>query len=383
MDLLEQLGKQLLAGSGIAVPRGKTVTTSEECETVARELGSAVVLKCQVPVGRRGRSGGIRFASTPAQARDEGNQLLGSVLGGFQVAELLVEQRVDVVREMYAAILNDPASKGPMLVFSTEGGMDIEEVNRLSPEKVLRIPLDIRSGLLPQDALGLLSATDLPTPQQIAVSDSLVRLYDVYRRADAELVEVNPLVLTTRQDIIALDAKVSLDDSAGGRRPELLKALVEQVPDRATDLERQARMLGLTYIELDGSVGVLANGAGLTMTTLDAINYFGGKPANFLEIGGDAYTKATPALRLVLANPRVQSVLVNFCGAFARTDVMTEGVVAAIEGLKPSVPIFFSIHGTAEEEATALLRDRLNIESYDLMDDAVRAAVEAAAGGQA
>lgn len=381
MDLLEQMGKRLLRDGGIATPRGTTAATPDECAVTAAEMGSTVVLKCQVPMGKRGKSGGIRFASSAEQARQEAAELLGSTMGGFRVDNLLVEQAVDIARELYAAVLNDPVSKGPLLVFSTEGGMDIEEVNAASPEKVLRMAIDIRHGLGAAAAAELMEETDLTDGQRESVAQVLVRLYEVYRAVDAELVEVNPLVLTADDAVVALDAKISLDPGARPRQTDAVRALVDQLPDTATDLERQARELGLALIQLDGTVGVLANGAGLTMTTLDAVNYFGAEPANFLEIGGDAYTKATPALRLVLANPRIRSLVVNFCGAFARTDVMTEGVVNAIEELHPSIPIFFSIHGTGEEEAIEMVRERLGIEPFDLMDDAVRAAV--AAAGQA
>jgi succinyl-CoA synthetase beta subunit len=378
MDLLEHLGKRLLADGGIATPEGTKVATVEECAVAAAKFGPSVVLKCQVPVGKRGKSGGIRFTSSEAQARTEAGQLLGSIIGGYKVEELLVEKSIDIARELYAAVLNDPVSKGPLLVFSNDGGMDIEEVNRTAPEKVLRAPIDIRHGLGTAAAVDLLAGTDLTDGQRDSVADVLVLLYDVYRTVDAELVEVNPLVLTRQDAVIALDAKISLDPGARPRHTESMQDLVAQLPDTASELERQARELGLTLIEFEGSVGVLANGAGLTMTTLDSINYYGGKPANFLEIGGDAYTKATPALRLVLANPRVRSLVVNFCGAFARTDVMAEGVVAAIEELHPEIPIFFSIHGTGEEEAIRLVRERLQLEPFDLMDDAVKAAVAAA-----
>lgn len=378
MNLLEHLGKRLLHDGGIATPQGTTAGTPQDCAVAAAELGPEVVLKCQIPAGKRGKSGGIRFASSPAQAHAEAGQLLGSIVGGFKVENLLVERCVDIARELYAAVLNDPVSKGPLLVFSTDGGMDIEEVNKTSPEKVLRAPIDIRHGLGMAAADDLLAGTDLTDSQRGSVVDALVRLYDVYRTVDAELVEVNPLVLTREDTVVALDAKISLDPGARPRHTDLVQDLVAQLPDTATELERQARELGLALIEFDGRVGVLANGAGLTMTTLDAVNHYGGKPANFLEIGGDAYTKATPALRLVLANPRVRSLVVNFCGAFARTDVMAEGVVNAIEELHPSIPIFFSIHGTGEEEAIRLVQERLQIEPYDLMDDAVKAAVAAA-----
>ncbi len=378
MNLLEQLGKRLLRDGGIATPEGIAAATPDDCATAATELGSPVVLKSQVPVGKRGKSGGIRFASSTEQARLEAADLLGSIVGGFRVESLLVERCVDISRELYAAVLNDPASKGPLLVFSTDGGMDIEEVNASSPERVLRAPIDIRHGLGADAAVELMARTDLTDGQRQSVAKVLVRLYDIYRAVDAELVEVNPLVLTRQDAVVALDAKISLDPGARPRYSDTIQELVDQLPDTATELERQARDLGLALIEFDGPVGVLANGAGLTMTTLDAVNHFGGTPANFLEIGGDAYTKATPALQIVLANPRIRSLVINFCGAFARTDVMTEGVLNAIEELRPSIPIFFSIHGTGEEEAIRLVRERLKSEPYDLMDDAVRAAVAAA-----
>ncbi len=211
------------------------------------------------------------------------------------------------------------------------------------------------------------------------MSRALVGLYDTYRDCDASLVEVNPLVLTGDGSVMALDAKVTIDPGSIVRQKPMLDGLPGGRPtESGTDLEERGRALGLQFIELDGNVGVLANGAGLTMTSLDVVAHYGGSPANFLEIGGDAYTKATAALELVLSNPRVKSLLVNFCGAFARTDVMAEGVVKAIEELRPTLPIFFTIHGTGEDEAIALVRDRLGIEPYDLMDDAVKAAVAAA-----
>ncbi len=378
MNLLEHHGKRLLRDGGIATPPGSTAGTVPDCAAAAARLGSRVVLKSQVPAGKRGKSGGIRFASSSAQVEDDAAQLLGSVVGGFKVEQLLVERCVDIARELYAAVLNDPVSKGPLLVFSTEGGMDIEEVNARSPKKVLRTPIDIRHGFGQDAAVTLLADSDLTPRQRGTVAQALVRLYHVYRTVDAELVEINPLVLTTDDAVVALDAKVSLDPGARPRHTDLVQGLVAQLPDTATAREVEARGLGLALIEFDGSVGVLANGAGLTMTTLDSVNHYGGRPANFLEIGGDAYTKATPALRLVLANPRVRSLVVNFCGAFARTDVMTEGVVKAIEELRPSIPIFFSIHGTGEEEAIRLVRERLQTEPFDVMDDAVKAAVAAA-----
>jgi succinyl-CoA synthetase beta subunit len=210
-----------------------------------------------------------------------------------------------------------------------------------------------------------------------ALVDTLARLHTAYVENDAELMEINPLVVTRGGKLVALDCKFVMDDSAIPRHEELAKL---GSPEKLTALEARAKELGLKFIELDGDVGVLANGAGLTMTSMDAVRHYGGKPANFLEIGGESYTKAKPALELVLANPRVKALLVNFCGAFARTDVMAEGVVNAWQELKPDIPIVFTIHGTGEEEAIAMVKERLGIEPYDLMDDAVRAAVAAAKG---
>ena len=379
MKLLEYQGKSLLSQGGLVTPDGAVASDAGEAATIAGALGGRIVIKAQIPAGKRGKSGAIQFADDPAQARQAAANLLGKSINGFTVSAVLVEQALPIARELYAAVLNDPVSKGPLVLFSVEGGMDIEEVNASAPEKVLRLPIDIRTGLSQADATALLSGTDLTAAEQTAVASALMALYAVYLQIEADLVEVNPLVLTEDARVVALDAKVSLDPGALARQPaELMRSLESGQAEEASVLEDEGAQLGLQFIELDGSVGVLANGAGLTMATLDAVNHYGGRPANFLEIGGDAYTKATPALALVLKNPNVRSLLVNFCGAFARTDVMTEGVVNAIESLRPEVPVFFSIHGTGEDEAIALVRDRLGLAPYDLMDDAVQAAVAAA-----
>jgi succinyl-CoA synthetase beta subunit len=379
VKLLEYQGKSLLSQGGLVTPDGAVAREASEAATIAGALDGRVVIKAQIPAGKRGKSGAIQFADTPAQAHQAAANLLGKPINGFPVTAVLVEQALPIARELYAAVLNDPASKGPLVLFSVEGGMDIEEVNASAPEKVLRLPIDIRAGLSPVDAAALLSGTDLTDAEQASVAAALIGLYAVYLQVEADLVEVNPLVLTDDARVVALDAKVSLDPGALARQPdEFMRSLESGQAEEESVLEDEGAKLGLQFIELDGTVGVLANGAGLTMATLDAVNHYGGSPANFLEIGGDAYTKATPALALVLKNPNVRSLLVNFCGAFARTDVMTEGVVTAIEALRPDIPVFFSIHGTGEDEAIALVRDRLGLQPYDLMDDAVQAAVAAA-----
>lgn len=382
MNLLEHQGKRLLGRAGLPVPRGEVVTTPEDARRVAAALACRVALKSQVPSGKRGKAGGIRFAATPEEAHDAAEDLLGAVLGGTVVDRLLVEECADIRTELYASVLNDPATKGPLVLFSTAGGMDIEEVGAKDPEMIRRLSVDVRTGLTEAAARSLVAGSGPADDIGDRLTTALLAMYRLYRDVDAELVEINPLVITTADKVIALDSKISLDPGALSRHEETVSGLVEPQTVSGTELERRGRELGLQYMELDGEVGVLANGAGLTMTTLDAVNHYGGRPGNFLEIGGDAYTKATPALSLVLDNPRVRSLVVNFCGAFARTDVMTEGVLAAIEELRPTLPIFFSIHGTGEEKAIRLVRERLGIDPYDTMDDAVRAAVAAAYAGK-
>jgi succinyl-CoA synthetase beta subunit len=377
MNFEEYAAKPLLRAAGIATPRGALAASPTEAGRLAAEIGPCV-LKAQVPTGKRGKAGGIKLANGTPEAQSAASAILGMTIGEHLVEKLLVEAQVPIERELYAAVLNDPASKGPLLLFSAQGGMDIEEIAAAHPDALVRLPVDIRKG---PDAGALEAALprDLPCERGRLI-DVLLRLYAVYVDNDAELVEINPLVVTARGDVIALDCKLTIDDSALPRRETLARAGTRE---KHTELEARATLLDLKFIELDGSVGVLANGAGLTMTTMDTVRHFGGSPANFMEIGGESYTKATPALELVLSNPRVKCLLVNFCGAFARTDVMVDGVIKAWLELKPKIPIFFTIHGTGEDEAIAMVKERLGVTPFDLMDDAVRAAVAAAQGAPA
>ena len=302
-------------------------------------------------------------------------------IDGWPVDAVLVEGQVPIDRELYAAVVLDHAEKAPMLLFSPLGGMDVEEAAEQDPDAMRRIVVPVGEALSEASArLAIKGLEDLPPTAIEALPGILIKLHKAFVEADAELVEINPLVVTKAGDVVALDCKLTLDDSAAARQSDLTGTAA---PEKRTPLEARAAQAGLKYIELDGSVGVLANGAGLTMTTMDVIAHYGGRPANFMEIGGEAYTKATTALGIVLDNPNVKALLVNFCGAFARTDVMAEGVVKAWEELKPDVPVFFTIHGTGEEEAIRLVEDRLGIKPFDLMDDAVKAAVAAAKGGAA
>jgi succinyl-CoA synthetase beta subunit len=377
MNFTEHAGKAVLRNAGIPTPQGILASTAAEAEAAARKIGKCVV-KAQVPTGKRGKAGGIKLAATPEEAGAHAKQILGMTIGEHVVETVLIDPQVSIAREMYAAILNDPDSKGPLLLFSPEGGMDIEDIAAEHPDALLQIQINIIKGLDEEALAAAVRRYDPPAAG--AITDILVKLYEAYRAVDAELIEINPLVQMRDGHFVALDCKLTVDDSALPRNDALAR---EGSPDKTTELESRAKALHLKYIELDGEVGVLANGAGLTMTTMDAIRHFGGAPANFMEIGGDSYTKAIPALEIVLANPKVKSLLVNFCGAFARTDVMAEGVVNAWLELKPKIPIVFTIHGTGEDEAIAIVRDRLGIEPYDLMDDAVKAAVAAARGARA
>ncbi len=342
------------------------------------------MIKAQVPTGKRGKAGGIRSADTPEEALEAAQAILGMEIAGYEVASVLVEERLESRAEFYAAVLNDAPSRSPMVIFSFEGGMDIEEIAASMPDRLGRLAVDIRHGFGQEQALALLEG--LPPPENKdekpvdpevpkAIADILVRLYRAFRDNDAELLEINPLTLTEDGRVVALDCKFVLDDSAIVRRQGLAE---RGSPERLTGLEARAQELGLRYIDLSGDIGVIANGAGLTMTTMDVIARHGGRPANFLEIGGDSYIHARPALELLLDNPRLRSLVVNFCGAFARTDVMTKGIIDAWEGLDPSLPVFFSVHGTGSAEARAMLRERLGIEPFETMDEAIVAAISGA-----
>jgi len=374
MNFDEHAAKSLvLAPAGIPVPRGQICRTAKEAAQAVGAIGTAVI-KAQVAAGKRGNAGGIKPADTPEEAERVAAAILGMSIGEYKVERVLVEEQANIAHEFYAAVLTDTDARKPLVLFSTQGGMDIEEVAAAKPDAIRRkhVDLDLEPGAV--DFVSMLAGLQLGDAQA-SVADILSRLYAAYRRRDAELLEINPLAQLADRRVVALDCKFVLDDAAAYRQEDIVRF---RAPAPMTALEQRGAENGLKFIQLDGNVGVLANGAGLTMTTMDVIRHFGGRPANFLEIGGEAYTKSAAALDLVLSNPGVRSLIINFCGAFARTDVMAEGVVKAWQELKPAIPVFFSIHGTGEDEATALVRARLGIEPYDLMEDAIQAAVRAA-----
>jgi succinyl-CoA synthetase beta subunit len=374
MNFEEHAAKSLvLAPAGIPVPRGQVCHTAKEAAQAVRAIGPAVI-KAQVAAGKRGKAGGIKPADTPQEAERVAAAILDMSIGEYKVERLLVEEQANIAHEFYAAVLTDMDARKPLVLFSTQGGMDIEEVAAAKPDAIRRQHVDLDASPGAADFDSMLAGLQLGDAQA-SIADILSRLYAAYRRRDAELLEINPLAQLRDRRVVALDCKFVLDDAAAYRQEDIVRFAA---PAPMTALEQRGAENGLKFIQLDGNVGVLANGAGLTMTTMDVIRHFGGRPANFLEIGGEAYTKSAAALDLVLSNPGVRSLIINFCGAFARTDVMAEGVVKAWQELKPAIPVFFSIHGTGEEEAIALVRARLGIEPYDLVEDAIQAAVRAA-----
>ena len=372
-NFCEFTAKPLLEDAGIRIPNGEVARTPDEAFSAASRIGPCM-LKAQVPAGRRGKAGGILPAASAKDAGSVAKGMIGMSVCEHRVDTLLVEEQVAIREEHYLAIISDPVLEGPLIIHSPAGGMDIEEASARHPDSLLRFPVEIRSG--PDTGELAERISEHADPAAAAkIADVAAKLFQAYRKNDAELIEINPLAVLTDGSIVALDCKLVIDDASLHRQRDLAG---QAATEHASALEAEAEEAGLKYIGLDGSVGILANGAGLTMTTMDAISHFGGKPANFLEIGGEAYTKSRIALGLLLRNPNVRSILVNFCGAFARTDVMAQGIAEAWLELRPEVPVYFSIHGTGSREAVQCIRTKLGLEPFDRMDDAVAAAVRAA-----
>jgi succinyl-CoA synthetase beta subunit len=359
--------KLVLAPAGIQLLQGEICETAAQAAAAVQRLGRCVI-KAQVPAGKRGKAGGIKLVTTAAEAEKISADILAMRIGDYAVQGLLVEQCAAIAKEYYAAVLHAPAERATLILFSSDGGMDIEELAVTRPDAIRRFIVRKPDAFSIDDATLMLAGLDVDIA---AISDLLVRLYKRYRQTDAELIEINPLALLEDSRLVAIDCKFILD-AASFRQAELAAAAASEQP---TMLEAKGALQGLKFIELPGNVGILANGAGLTMTTMDVVQHLGGKPANFMEIGGDAYTKGEAALALVLANSNVKSLVVNFCGAFARTDVMAKGVADAWRVLKPDVPVFFSVHGTGEDEAVALIEKEFDVTPFDFMEDAVQAAI--------
>ena len=379
MKLHEYQAKQLLARAGIAVPEGRIATTPEEAEAAARALGGTVVVKAQVHAGGRGKAGGIKVAKTPAEAREHASAILHMSIKGLRVRKVYVERAAQIAKELYLGITLDRDRRRAVVMLSTVGGMDIEEVAESTPEKIARGWPDPVLGLLPYQARALCFAAGVPAEQRNAVADIAQRLYGVYGKTDATLIEINPLFIQADGSVLAGDAKLDIDDNALYRQTEL-RDWKEVSPDE--EVEERARALGFSYVQLDGDVGIIGNGAGLVMSTLDAVKNAGGHAANFLDVGGgakEAVVKA--ALEIVLANKKVKSILINIFGGITRGDEVAKGILAVIEKHPPAVPLVIRLSGTEAEAGQKLLHGA-QLESRATMDEAAFEAVRLASGGK-
>jgi succinyl-CoA synthetase beta subunit len=355
MDLLEYQGKQLFAKHGVPVPEGRPATTVPEAVMAAEDLGFPVVIKAQVQIGGRGKAGGIKLANDRAEAEEHATAILGMDIRGYSVHELYVEKASEIDEEYYAAIVFDRSAKKPMVMLSRMGGMDVEEVAETDPEAMRMLHVDPLLGL--QDFHGRRLAFESGIADDVIrpVGAMLAKLYDVFVREDATLVEVNPLLITKSREVVALDAKVTVDDNALYRHPDVaeLRDLSAEDPQ-----ERMAKERGLTYVKLDGNVGILGNGAGLVMSTLDVVAQAGGRPANFLDAGGGSKAEAiTSAVEVILSDDKVRAVLFNIFGGITRCDEVAKGLIEAFEQIKPDVPFVVRLDGTNDQEGRALLAE--------------------------
>lgn len=355
MDLFEFQGKEMFRNFDIPVPDGRVASTSDEVRSAAADLGGRVVVKAQVLLGGRGRAGGIKLADDPQAAAGVAQSILGMDIKGHRVDRVLVERATDIKAEYYAAVMLDRSVKAPLFMVSSKGGIDIEEVASTEPGAIARERIDPLLGLQEYQVRKLVWDSGLDDETREGALDLLPKLYRLFLQADAGLVEVNPMVLTAEGRVVALDSKVSLDDSAMFRHREF-EALREIV---ATDpFERMAKERGLNFIKLDGYVGIIGNGAGLVMSTLDLVDQAGGKAANFLDVGGGADAELlSSALEVILSDPSVRSVLVNIFGGITRCDLVAQGIVDALGRLDVRVPIVVRLDGTNAEEGRTLLAD--------------------------
>jgi len=368
MKLYEHLAKEVFSRYGIPVPPGRVVTTPDEAGQVCRELGE-VAIKVQILAGGRGKAGGIRFAATPEEAAREAAALLGTEVRGLVVDRLLVEKKLEIDRELYLAVAVEGAARRPLVIASASGGVNIEEV----PEKlIVRKPVDPAWGLLPFQARQVARRLELGGEQARQFSDILVRLYRVFDSCDAELAEVNPLVIQKDGSLIAADGRLNVDDDALYRHPELPRV------EEGTEIERQAKKAGLSYVELDGDIAVMANGAGITMATLDILQHYGGRPANFLDAGGGAGVEATAQAIELLLSRRPRALLINIFGGITRCDDVARALVTVAErrgGL--GLPVVIRLVGTNEQEGLDILRQH-GFSAFRTMDEAAAAVVRAA-----
>ena len=380
MNIHEYQAKQLLRDEGVPVPPGEVANTAAEAESIAAQYGGTVVVKAQVHAGGRGKAGGVKLAKSPLEARDIASKILGMQIKGLTVQKVLITPAADIGSEAYVGVILDRASKKPVFMVSPAGGIDIEEVAAKTPDKILKLPIDTRYGLQAYQAnrLGFFLFNDVKQVRQ--AGRIMQQLYAAFMKNGCSLAEINPLVTTPAGDVLALDAKMVIDDNELDRHPGIA-ALRDESAEAPSEV--QARNANLTFIKLDGNVGCVVNGAGLAMATMDLVKYYGGEPANFLDIGGSSNPeKVVNALKIITADPSVKAILFNIFGGITRTDDVANGIVTATAQNPLTVPIVIRLTGTNEEIALKILKEHGFSASSD-MDDAVKQAVALAKGGKA
>ena len=385
MKIHEYQAKSVLARFGVPVPRGEVTFTAQDAAAIAERLGtSVVVVKAQIHAGGRGKGGGVKLAKTPHEAERLAKQMIGMTLvthqtgpEGRKVGRVLIEEGLQIDRELYLSMLIDRAAGRPVIIASAAGGMDIEEVAATHPEKILREHVDPATGVVPFQARKLAFAMGLEAGPAGRMVKVLEAVYKAFVETDASMIEINPLILTKGGDLLALDAKVTFDDNALYRHPDLreFRDLSEEDP-----LEVEASKFSLNYIRLDGNIGCMVNGAGLAMATMDIIKLAGGEPANFLDVGGGANAEQIRnAFRILMADKNVKAVFINIFGGILRCDVLAAGVIAAVKELGVPVPIVIRMEGTNVEEGKRLLRESgLNFTTADSMSEGANAVVSLA-----
>ena len=377
MNLHEYQAREILRRHGIPVPDGDVATTPDEARAIAERLGGRVVVKAQVHAGGRGKAGGVKLATDPTEAAAHARQMLGMTIKGLPVRKVLVAPAADIASESYVGMIVDRGAQRPVLMVSAAGGVDIEAVAAYTPTQIHRLAVDPRYGLLSHQALGLALTLYRDVAQARAAADIMQRLYTAFYAVGASLAEINPLATTPDGKVMALDAKIVVDDNELERRPEIA-ALRDPEAEAASEVA--AREAGLSFIKLDGTVGCCVNGAGLAMATMDLVKYYGGEPANFLDIGGSSNPqKVVAALRIITADPSVRAILFNIFGGITRCDDVANGIVQATQQFPLKVPMVIRLTGTNEQEAVAILT-RAGYTALTDMDDAVKQAVARARG---
>ena len=379
MKLHEYQSKRLFAAHGVPIPGGDVAATPAEARRIAEELEAPVVVKSQVLVGGRGKAGGIRLARTPEEAERVAAEILELEIKGLPVRKVLVDQAADIQQEIYLGVVVDRANRRPVMMASSEGGVEIEEVARTNPDAIKKVIIDPFLGLRGYQTLSLAKGIGLAAEHRRAFGRIAQGLYQAFLAYDASLAEINPLIVTADGELLAVDGKMVVDDNGLFRHADL--AQMRDV-DEETEAEREARRAGLSYVQLDGEIGCMVNGAGLAMATMDIIKHFGGGPANFLDIGGGAKAdRVAAALRLILADPSVEAVLFNIFGGITRCDEVARGILNAFEEVKPTVPLVARLVGTNEEEGRAILEDSgYQLITAKTLAEAAQKAVAAARG---